>query len=120
MPFHNDVEPGDPASASARLRVDVSAIPTMRRAMHDALDRLGVQIGHAITDLRIRPWAGDPVSDSAANTFNDATLDGPEAALAALCGYRDQLQAAVDSLERAERQYGLIEDDNARKWATNC
>ena len=36
-----------------------------------------------------------------------------EDALTALCGYRDQLQAAAESLERANHQYSRIDGESA-------
>jgi hypothetical protein len=49
--------------------------------------------------------------------FNSAGLDGPAAALA---GYRDRLQAAVETLGNAGSRYHLIDGDNAAMWAINC
>ncbi|WP_345358500.1 hypothetical protein [Saccharopolyspora cebuensis] len=102
------------------MQVEPSSIPKLVSALQESLDSVGVQIEHAITELRIRPWAGDPISSYAAGEFNDRSLGGGEDALTALCGYRDQLQAAAESLERAGQQYRVIDEDNAVGMAGGC
>ncbi|ASO22578.1 hypothetical protein FHR81_004064 [Actinoalloteichus hoggarensis] len=95
------------------LYVEPEAIPEITRSLQAALDQLGPQIEHAFNDLRIVPWAGDPVSQEAAEQFNELSFGGSEAAFDALCGYRDQLQSAAGTLEEAQAQYRRIDDDNA-------
>lgn len=103
------------------VRVEPSAIPHLVNALQSSLDSVGVQIEHAITELRIRPWAGDPVSTNAASEFNKRSVGGNQDALTALCGYRDQLQSAAESLQMAKRQYQLAEDDNiTRLGGSGC
>ncbi|KEI46109.1 hypothetical protein [Saccharopolyspora rectivirgula] len=102
------------------MRVEPSAIPRLVEALQESLDTVGVQIEHAITELRIRPWAGDPVSRSAADEFNRYSTAGGEDALTALCSYRDQLQTAAESLEQASRQYQWIDSDNAGALGGGC
>ncbi|MBP2474664.1 hypothetical protein JOF53_003536 [Crossiella equi] len=96
----------------SRLRVEQASIPGMRKAFQGALDKLTPQIGHARTDLRMRPWAGDPVSGEAAEKFNERSMDGGEAALSALEGYQRQLQTAVRALQDVEYEYRGTEAGN--------
>ncbi|MCP2260452.1 hypothetical protein LX15_004170 [Streptoalloteichus tenebrarius] len=113
-------ETGPPAGqqdpAANTLRVEPSSIPELRRAFEAALNRLDPQVDMAITDLRIRPWAGDPVSAEAATEFNRASVDSGEGALNALQSYQRQLKAAADALRDAEAQYRATEGDNAALW----
>ena len=115
---HNPV-PGLPG-AGGSVRVEPAAIPGLVNALQSSLDEVGVQIEHAITELRIRPWAGDPVSSTAAEQFNQRSVGGDQDALTALCGYRDQLQAAAESLQRANRQYQRIDGDSASTIGGDC
>jgi hypothetical protein len=94
------------------LRVDPAAIPSLRRAFSNALTKLDKQIELAITDIRIRPWAGDPVSAEAAQQFNQRSVDAGDSALAALQGYQRQLKSAMDALQQVDEQYRVIEGDN--------
>ncbi|GAA4834439.1 hypothetical protein [Saccharopolyspora rosea] len=102
------------------MQVEPTAIPRLVDALQTSLDSVGLQIEHAITELRIRPWAGDPVSSGAAEEFNQRSLGGHDDALTALCGYRDQLQAAAESLQRANRQYQRIDGDSASTIGGDC
>jgi hypothetical protein len=108
--------PSDNGSTAApggkSVQVAPNAIPGLISTLQSSLDSVGLQIEHAITELRIRPWAGDPVSDHAANQFNQHSVNGDDDALTSLCGYRDQLQLAADSLQRANQQYQQVEDGN--------
>jgi hypothetical protein len=102
------------------VQVEPTAIPGLINALQSSLDAVGVQIEHAITELRIRPWAGDPVSTNAADEFNQRSVGGHDDALTALCGYRDQLQSAADSLQLANQQYQQVEDDNIVRLGGGC
>lgn len=106
-------EPHAESGTDGSVRIEPSAIPKLVGALQGSLDEVGVQIERAITELRIRPWAGDPVSTNAAEEFNQRSLNSGEDALTALCGYRDQLQAAADSLDQANAQYQHIDETNA-------
>ncbi|GGM66000.1 hypothetical protein GCM10012275_40720 [Longimycelium tulufanense] len=121
MPFtsrpENGSPPGEPdAAGQPTLHVDPAAIPELRRAFEAALSRLDPQVDMAVTDLRIRPWAGDPVSAEAAERFNRVSVSGSEAALAALQGYQRQLRAAAEALQGAEHQYRTAEGENTALW----
>ncbi|MFC7341438.1 hypothetical protein [Saccharopolyspora griseoalba] len=105
--------PGAPGVSGGSAQIEPTAIPRLVNALQDSLDQVGLQIEHAITELRIRPWAGDPVSTEAAEQFNERSVGGGEDALTALCGYRDQLQAAADALAQAGLEYHQIDQDSA-------
>ncbi|AUS79359.1 hypothetical protein C1701_14425 [Actinoalloteichus sp. AHMU CJ021] len=102
------------------LEIEPQAIPELISSLQHALDQLGPQIEHAFNDLRIIPWAGDPVSQNAAERFNERSFGSSAAAFEALCGYRDQLQSAAGSLRMANEQYQVIEGDNSATWDTYC
>lgn len=115
----SDYGPSDsPALAGAHsVQVEPDSIPNLVNALQSSLDTVGLQIEHAITELRIRPWAGDAVSATAADEFNGRSVGGDEDALTALCGYRDQLQSAAESLQLAKQQYQRVEDENTHRLA---
>ncbi|GAA3843123.1 hypothetical protein GCM10022243_06980 [Saccharothrix violaceirubra] len=102
---------GVPAMAHT-LNVDPTAIPSLKSAFAGALARLDQQIELAVTEVRVRPWAGDPVSSEAAEKFNERSLESGDSGLAALLGYQRQLKSAMDALILVERQYQTIESDN--------
>lgn len=108
------------STGDGSMQIEPSAIPNLVSALQSSLDSVGVQIEHAITELRIRPWAGDPVSSTAADEFNQRSIGGDDDALTALCGYRDQLQTAAESLRMASRQYQRTEDDNIVSLGEGC
>ncbi|MEU5691110.1 transcriptional regulator [Actinosynnema sp. NPDC020468] len=102
---------GAPPTSHA-LNVDPTAIPGLKSAFAGALSRLDQQIESAVTEIRVRPWAGDPVSADAAQKFNDRSLESGDSALAALQDYQAQLKSGLDALNLVERQYHSIESDN--------
>lgn len=87
------------------IRVEPDAIPHIQAGFERALDQLRPQVQSAIDDLRVRPWAGDPVSAAAAKQFNQSSLDDGDGAYHALRGYQQQLRAAADALRTAHRAY---------------
>lgn len=108
------------AVGSGSVRLEPSAIPSLIASLQSSLDEVGVQIEHAITELRIHPWAGDPVSTGTAERFNEYSVGGDRAALTALYGYRDRLQAASDALRAVELRYAETEDANTSRLQTGC
>ncbi|MFC6005463.1 hypothetical protein ACFPZ0_28465, partial [Streptomonospora nanhaiensis] len=76
----------------------------MRSTFSTALTKLDKQIEMAITEFRVRPWAGDPVSQEAAEKFNDRSISDGDSALQALLNYQRQLKTAMDNLNQIERQ----------------
>ncbi|HTI20787.1 MAG TPA: transcriptional regulator [Kutzneria sp.] len=102
----------DPAAVAAGgFKVDPAAIPSLRRVFTTALVKLDKQIEMAVSDVRIRPWAGDPVSEQAASDLNEHTL-GVDSALDALQRYQRQLKGALDALTEVEQGYHTVEQDN--------
>lgn len=127
MPQHSPSGDGSPESpvpglpgSSGSMRVEPAAIPGLVNALQSSLDEVGKQIEHAITELRIRPWAGDPISSTAAEQFNERSVGGDQDALTALCGYRDQLQSAAESLQLASQSYQDTDDVNAARLGGGC
>lgn len=110
----------EPPALAGSMRVEAGAIPNLVKALQSSLDAVGVQIEHAITELRIQPWAGDPVSVEAAERFNEYSVGGDRAALTALCGYRDRLQAAAEALQSAETSYRDTEEANVTRLQSGC
>lgn len=105
----------DPLSSSgaAKLRVERDAVPALRRVFDNALAKLDVQIDLAITGVRVAPWAGDPVSQDAATSFNDHSLNTPSSALNALLAYQQRLKSASDALDQVASEYQIVEHENA-------
>ncbi|KJK33994.1 transcriptional regulator [Lentzea aerocolonigenes] len=97
---------------SHELSVEPEAIPALRSTFSSALTKLDKQIEMAITEFRVRPWAGDPVSAEAAEKFNDRSISDGDSALQALLNYQRQLKTAMDNLNQIERQYQVVEGDN--------
>ncbi|GAA3434422.1 hypothetical protein BJ998_004685 [Kutzneria kofuensis] len=103
--------PAPATVAAGGFRVDPAAIPGLRKVFTTALVKLDKQIEMAISDVRIRPWAGDPVSVQAASDFNDHST-GADSALEALQRYQRQLKGALDALTEVEQGYHTVEQDN--------
>lgn len=99
-------------SGTATLRVDREAVPTLRRVFDKALAKLDVQIDLAITGVRVAPWAGDPISQDAATSFNEHSIDTPSSALNALLAYQKRLKSASDALEQVASAYEVVEGEN--------
>ncbi|MDN5857006.1 MAG: hypothetical protein L0H84_00130 [Pseudonocardia sp.] len=57
------------------------------------------------------PWLHDPVSYAVMNVYNHYIMDAPDGLYAAMVAYRDQINAAVEALNSAERQYDRTEGD---------
>jgi hypothetical protein len=96
------------------MHVAPDAIPALRKVFIDALTKLDKQIELAITDLRIRPWAGDPVSATAADQFNNRTMTDADSALEALRQYQERLHSAHQALSVVQTQYELTEGHNTK------
>lgn len=94
------------------LRVEPGAVPELRRAFLSALTTVDRQIELAKAEIRVAPWAGDPVSAAAAESVNALSSDVEGAALEALLAFRAQLDAAVENLDKTAEQYQGLEDDN--------
>lgn len=104
------------AMSNATLRVDREAIPHLRKVFDTAMSKLDTQIEIAMTGIRVSPWAGDPVSETAALQLNDHSVDGTDSALNALRAYQQQLKSASDALARVAQEYQIVESDNAGEF----
>jgi hypothetical protein len=93
------------------LTVEPGAIPGLRSAFSNALTKLDKQIELALTEVRVRPWAGDGVSQEAAEKFNERAFESGDSALGALTSYQRQLKSAMEALDLVERQYVAMDDD---------
>lgn len=96
----------------ATLRVDRDAVPHLRRAFDGALSKLDEQIELAMTGVRVSPWAGDPVSETAASSFNNHAITDTDSALNALRTYQQRLKSASDALRVVAEQYDIVERTN--------
>ncbi|MEU4806717.1 transcriptional regulator [Actinosynnema sp. NPDC023587] len=109
--------PPDYSGKPQKLSVDPTAIPEARQVFQDALNRLEPEIDNAMSAVRARSWAGDPVSRETAQAFNRDTFEtGDAAALNAILAYRDQLRGCVDQLTAIEADYRRVEGDNVAAW----
>ncbi|MFI9006928.1 transcriptional regulator [Actinosynnema sp. NPDC053489] len=107
----------DYAGAQRKLSIEPSAIPDARKVFSDALEKLEVKLQRAVSELKARPWAHDPVSNETADRFNRDTFEaGDSAGLTALRAYRDQLKGVVDQLTAIEADYRRVEGDNTASW----
>jgi PE family protein len=103
---------GDGGGQNDILRVDPDAVPGLRGAFANALAQVDRQLELAGQDIRVAPWAKDPVSLGASEVFNDRALDSHEdAAVDLLRVYREQLDAAVQNLDATANQYKKTDDD---------
>jgi hypothetical protein len=94
---------------SHTLSVDPDAIPSLRSAFSSALAKLDQQIELAVTEVRVRPWAGDGVSAEAAEKFNQRSFSEGDSALGSLQSYQQQLKSAMDALDLVEKQYRAMD-----------
>jgi hypothetical protein len=107
---------GPTFTGTQRLRIEPSAIPDALAAFREAHDRIDTKV----TELQAVPvsqWAQDPVSGETAKIFIDRTNGGgADSAVACLTGYRDQLAAAIASLEGTQARYLEVEGTNTARW----
>lgn len=107
---------GTGGSGSGKLRIEPDKIVQAKQAFQDALDSVDKQI-KAIESAHQVPWANDPASVDTAAAFNNITTgDHPASAVQVLTSYRNQLSAAVTSLDLAEKAYRQTEGDNVHLW----
>lgn len=106
-----------PDSRTPDLRLAPQELPRLRSAVDDALERVSASLRTLEADARLpRPWLGDPVSARAAADYARASTDGPDAALAALRAYRDELLRVRDAMSGSERSYTGAEDTVAASF----
>lgn len=100
---------GHVSAPSDALRIDPEAVPALRSAFADALSRVDEQLRLADQELRIAPWAKDPVSQDAATLFNERSVGTAASAIDSLRSYRDQLTIAVTNLDKTAQQYSAVD-----------
>jgi PE family len=103
----------DPHATAGSLKVDPEAVPALRRAFADALSKVEEQLRLANQELRVTPWAKDPVSQDAAARFNERSVDTAASALDSLRAYRDRLNVAVANLDKTAEQYSAVDKGGA-------
>jgi len=101
------------------IKVDPDAVPGLRSAFADALDRVDRQLELAESELRVAGWAKDPVSQGATVLFNDRSVEADRSAVETLRAYRAQLDAAVQNLDRTGEQYDKTDKDNVHGVGKN-
>jgi hypothetical protein len=100
----------------ATLRVDRESLPRLRKVFDGAMSKLDEQIELAMTDVRVSPWAGDPVSADAATDFNNRAMDDPDSALNVLRAYQRRLKSASDALQQVAEEYRVVEAGNTASF----
>ncbi|MET0132330.1 MAG: transcriptional regulator [Kibdelosporangium sp.] len=93
------------------LEFDPRVVPALRTVFADALAKVDRQIELADAELRMTPWAGDPISEYAGERFNARSVDTEASAVRALRSYRDDLDAVVAKLTKAGGDYRDSEED---------
>lgn len=107
---------GPTFTGTQRLRIEPSTIPDALSAFRDAFDRISAKVDQ-LHGVPVDKWAGDPVSGETAKQFTQRTNGGgADSAIACLTGYRDQLQAAITSLEGTQAKYLAMEGTNTEVW----
>jgi hypothetical protein len=101
------------------VKVDPDAVPGLRSAFADALDRVDRQLELAEAELRVTSWAKDPVSQGATILFNDRSVESDLSAVDTLRAYRAQLDAAVQNLDKTAQQYAKTDGDNVHGVGKN-
>lgn len=100
---------GQQAAPADGLKIDPEAVPALRSAFADALSRVDEQLRLADQELRVTAWAKDPVSQDAAALFNERSVDTAASAVDSLRAYRDQLNVAVENLDKTAEQYSAVD-----------
>ena len=95
------------------LDVSPDVVPALRSSFFDAMTKVDRQIELASNDLRQSSWAQDPISQDAAEIFNNHSVNPDGSALDMLRAYRGELEAAVAALDAINNQYAAMEQDNA-------
>ncbi|MGB3441244.1 MAG: transcriptional regulator [Actinophytocola sp.] len=101
------------------VKVDPDAVPGLRSAFADALDRVDRQLELAEAELRVTSWAKDPVSQGATVLFNDRSVESDRSAVDTLRSYREQLDAAIQNLDKTAQQYEKTDGENVRGAGNN-
>ena len=107
---------GPTFTGTQHLKIEPSSIPEALTAFREAHDRISRKVSE-LEGLPVNNWAGDPVSGETAKQFTERSNGGgADSAVKCLTGYRDQLQAAILSLQDAHAQYLAVEGTNTARW----
>jgi hypothetical protein len=107
--------PAPDYSGTQTLNVEPESIPGARDAFREARDRVQAELDK-LNHLEVREWATDPVSAQAVARFTERTSTEAESAREVLTGYLQQLDRAVDALDKAYQYYVETEGTNAALW----
>jgi hypothetical protein len=101
----------------AALRIEPSAIPSVRAAFDDSLAELRPHLVRLGQEAYIHePWLGDPVSAEAAGAYNLRVMDAPDGPYSAMVALEAELLRIRDSLQVMEDHYRRTEGENAALW----
>lgn len=101
----------------AVLRVDPSAIPTVREALDRTLNELHPHIQRMRDDAYILdPWLGDRASEEMRVAYNSQVMDAGDGPYQAMVTYTERLQQARDQLAAIEADYRRTEGENSALW----
>lgn len=92
------------------LRIDPDQVDAAIAVFQGALDRLEARVQQANNEIRAVAMAADRVSQPAAAAFNEASMSGPNAAIAAWSGAVRELRSIVTQLE-ASRHTNVMTDE---------
>jgi hypothetical protein len=99
------------------LRLEPSALPSVRAAFDDALAELRPHLVRLGRDGYVPDaWLGDPISANVQAHYNSAVMDAPAGPYAALVAYEAELIKIRDNLQLLEDNYRRTEGDNAALW----
>ena len=99
------------------LRVEPSAIPTIRAAFEDAVVKAGTLLSRLSREGYLgEPWLGDEVSREVRDFYNRHVMDSPTGPYAALVAYHAELVNIRDALLRTEQEYRRVEGENSELW----
>lgn len=98
------------AGGAGILRIEPNQVDAAIAVFQDALNKLEDRITQARAEIRAQAMAADRVSTPAAYAFNDASLSGPGAAIAAWTGATREFQSIIDQL-RASKNANVTTDD---------
>jgi hypothetical protein len=105
------------STPSFTLHLEPHALPSVRAAVEEALDDLGIQLAQLTRAGFIHgPWMGDPVSEDVRVFYNTAVMESQDGPMAALLAYQSELTRIRDSLQAMEDHYRRTEGDNAALW----
>jgi hypothetical protein len=99
---------------SVTMHLQPHALPSVRAALDEALNELGVQLSQ-LTRAGFIPqaWMGDRISEEARVFYNSTVMESEVGSLAALLAYQTELNRVRNSVQAMETQYLGNEDQVA-------